>query len=151
MRMTVCILFVVSVGITFAVSESGFYDLNDVLVRHAPSSKQNGSSWDPFNGAPDLFLQFFIVTDDSEERQFTTGIKENCGTSATWSSTWEIAIRSSELESGSAYLLIKVWDEDAMQSDFIDSGRISLSSLVEGENEIECTYGTDISFCLERQ
>ncbi len=151
MRISICMLLLVSVGTLFAVSESGFYDLNDLLVRHAPSSKQNGSAWDPFGGAPDLFLQFFIVTDDSDEFQFPTGIKENCGTSASWSSTWEIAIRSSELESESAYLVVKVWDEDAMQSDFMDSGRISLWSLVEGENEIECTYGTDVSFYLERQ
>jgi len=149
MSKAVLILVLLSSFAVASLPESGYYDVQEVLVRNALSAKQNGSAWDPFGGAPDLVLQFLIEDNGNEWVIITTGTKENSGTSASWSSEWEIAFEDPLQESSSAYLIIKVWDSDSHQSDFMDSGRIALSDLVVGENVIECNYGTRVSFEID--
>lgn len=139
-----------AVMVSAALPESGYYEIEEVLIRYSPSEKQNGSAWDPFGGAPDLFLEFCIEEGDYDWVILTTGTKENSGTSASWSSEWEIAFESPLLANETdAYLRVKVWDSDTYQSDFVDSGRIAISQLVAGENTIECNFGSRITFIID--
>ena len=143
------ILVIFTVVAQASLPESGYYNVEEVLIRNAPSEKQNGSAWDPLGGAPDIFLEFCIEEGGSDWVIFTTGTKENSGTSASWSSEWEVVFESTLLEeSTEAYLRIKVWDSDTYQSDFVDSGRIKMSQLITGENTIECNFGSRITFVL---
>lgn len=148
LRSCMLMLSILSVALA-SLPESGYYDIEEVLVRYAPSSKQNGSAWDPFGGAPDITLQFLVEESGDDWVIITTGTKENSGTSASWSSEWEIAFEDPLQESNSAYLVIKVWDSDTHQSDFMDSGRIALTDLVVGENTVECNYGTRVTFVID--
>ena len=128
--------------------ESGFYNVEDMLVRYAPAAKQNGSTWDPLNGLPDIFLEFSMDDGDYDWVIHTNGVKENSGTSASWSHSWEICFEDPSQESSDIHLMVKIWDSDSFQSDFMDSGSIPLSSLVVGENEIQCNYGSHVTFTI---
>lgn len=145
--MTLLLAFAASVQ---ALPGAGFYVMSDILVRHAPSEKQNGSAWDPMGGAPDLFLSISIVYGgDEEEHQGSTSVKDNCGSSATWSRSEEFFAGRGDYDSEDVELLIEVWDEDMSRHDFVDSGRIPLSELDIGEVEFELSFGTDVTFELE--
>lgn len=150
MKQLILLVLLLTTAAYAALSESGYYDIEEVLIRYAPETKQNGDAWDPWGGAPDLFLEFGIGDSDISIDFFTTGEKENSGTSASWSSEWEIVFESPYLESSSgAYIWVKVWDSDTYDDDFVDSGRISTSDLVVGENTIECNYGSTVTFILD--
>jgi hypothetical protein len=150
MLKTLLVLLFCAVMADSAIPESGYYEIEEMLIRYTPSEKPNGSAWDPLGGAPDLFLQFSIEDSVNSWVLLTTGVKENSGTSASWSSAVEIAIESPLLENETvAYLSVNVWDSDTYQSDFVDSGRIAFSRLVVGENTIECDSGSRITFVID--
>jgi len=148
LKMVLIVAFLTSLA-TASLPESGYYGIQEVLVRYAPSSKQNGSAWDPLGGQPDINLQFLFEEDGFEWVIITTDTKENSGTSASWSSEWEIVLENPLQDSRSAFLIVKVWDSDTYQSDFMDSGRTPLADLVVGENTIECNYGARVTFVID--
>jgi hypothetical protein len=127
----------------------GMYEVSEVTVRDAPSTKPDGSSWDYLNSPPDLIIQLYISNYGNDYLQKTWGTKQDCGTSATWSSTCDLELTSDLTEGEQAYLSFMIWDDDPDEADFVDGGSIGFQDLVTGENEIYCSYGTEISFTLE--
>jgi len=139
----------ITAGTSIALPSSGYYNLNDIVLRHAPSAKQNGSAWDPMGGAPDIFLEIFI--EDSYgvlTRQSSTSAKDNCGTSAIWSSPASIFIDARDIDDSDLKLVIKVWDEDMTNHDFIDAGSLLISEIEPGDVEMELSFGTTVSFTV---
>ncbi len=133
-----------------ALPGAGWYLMSDIIVRHIPAHKQNGSAWDPMGGAPDVFVSVWVVYGGAEEEhQGSTSVKDNAGSSAIWSRSQEFFVGRGESDDNDIELLIKVWDEDMSRHDFIDSGKISFADLNTGEIEIELSFGTTISFELE--
>jgi hypothetical protein len=145
---TVGLLFLIGISACWATLDSGAYELGDLLIRHAPSTKQDGRAWDPFGGAPDIYVSFYLQSGRTEEHLFNTADKEDCGSSAAWSSYWETYFSSDEIDDPDTFLFVKVWDFDVDADDFMDSGRIAITDLINGENLIECNYGTEVSFSL---
>lgn len=128
---------------------TGLYEVSNLLVRNAPSSKQNGSAWDPMGGAPDILLEIFTDNGSGAVFETYTSTRENSGTSAVWSDTYLIQICGPEDFSGAETqnLLFKVWDSDTMSPDFMDSGTIGADEIsTEGTNTVVCNYGTTITF-----
>ena len=131
---------------------TGVYEISNLLVRNAPATKQNGSAWDPFGGAPDIQLEIYTDNGSGLVLETTTGHKENSGTSAVWSGTFIIGIAGPEDFSGpeTQSLFFKVWDSDTASPDFMDSGSISTEDIdTEATNTVYCNYGTTISFDIE--
>lgn len=133
-----------------ALPGAGVYVMSDLIIRHAPSEKQNGSAWDPMGGAPDLFLSISVSYGRGEEEyQGSTSVKDNAGSSAIWSRSQAFFVGRGESNDDDIDLLIEVWDEDMSRHDFVDSGKISFADLETGEVEFELSFGTTISFSLE--
>ena len=131
---------------------TGVYEISNLLVRNAPSSKQNGSAWDPLGGAADIQLEIFTDNGSGQVLETVTGNKENSGTSAVWSGTFIIGICGPEDFSGAETqsILFKVWDSDTASPDFMDSGLINTEDIdTENSNTVNCNYGTTITFDIE--
>ncbi len=131
---------------------TGVYEISDIVVRYVPSSKQNGDAWDPFRGKPDLYLVVFIDDGSGLDRVGTTRAIENAGSTASWSGLSPFLICGPEEFSGPEVqsITFKIWDSDTYDPDFVDSGEISTSDLINAaENTVECNYGSEITFQLE--
>jgi len=152
MRMSSILFLLVLLGAmaAYALPGAGFYIMSDIIVRHVPSDKPNGSAWDPMGGAPDLFLRISIAYGrDEEALQSSTTAKDNCGSSAIWSRSEDFFVDRADSHSDDVDLLIELWDEDMSSHDLVDVGRVSLSDLEIGSVEIEMSFGTEISFELD--
>jgi len=125
------------------------YLVSEVTVRDAPSIKLNGSAWDYLNSPMDMIIQLYITNYGNNYLQKTWGTKQDCGTSATWSSTCDLELTRDLTQGEQAYLTFMIWDDDPDQADYVDGGSISFQDLVIGDNDIECENGTEVSFVLE--
>ncbi len=131
---------------------TGIYEITNLLVRNAPASKQNGSAWDPFGGAPDLDIDIYSDNGSSESYECGTIEKENSGTSAIWDAPLILQICGPEDFSGpeTQRLIFKVWDSDTSSPDFMDMAEIQIDDMsVDETNTIHGNYGTTISFDIE--
>ena len=130
---------------------TGVYSFDDVVIRDAPSRKQDGSAWDPFGGLPDLYITVFTSGDGSSSEMCSTREIENSGSTASWANLSIVMICGPEQFSGDGdgteSILFKVWDSDTYDPDFVDSGEIQVCDLVEGEPAtVQCSYGSQITF-----
>jgi len=138
-----------AVAAAYALSP-GMYVVSEVTVRDAPSTKADGRAWDYLNSPPDLYVELYIRNYGNDYLQKTWGTKQDCGTSATWSSTCDLELTRDLTEGEQAYLKFLIWDDDPDQPDFVDGGSISIQDLVLGYNQFDCSNGTQISFELEQ-
>jgi hypothetical protein len=148
MRGVLVLAALLAIASSAAALDEGFYIMSELTVRDAPSVKPDGRGWDAF-GQPDLFIQVFISNFGNDYLQKTWGTKQDCGTSATWSSTCTLTLTRDLTEGEQAYLTFQVWDDDPDAADFVDAGTISMHDLAVGDNEINCYSGTEISFILD--
>jgi hypothetical protein len=133
------------------------YEISNLLVQDALASKQSGAAWDPFGGAPDLYVEVRYQTQFTNFPAIRTRAIENSGTSAIWGESIEIEMCNPDFTIPEGYgtwdpvLTFKIWDSDTYQPDFVDSGEILVSDISLTETvSIECVHGTVISFDIRR-
>lgn len=141
-------LLLVVTAASFAISE-GTYSISELTVRNVPATKPDGRAWDVMNSPPDLAVLLYISNYGNNYLQNTWGTKQDCGTSATWSSTCELHFSRDLTEGEQAFLKFVVGDDDFGEPDLIEVATISFQDLRLGENEIVCPRGTEVSFVLD--
>lgn len=128
---------------------TGVYEITDIVVRDVPRSKQDGDAWDPLGGLPDLYITVFTDAGSGPYSQGSTRVVENAGTTASFEGIAPFLICGPEDFSGAEVqrLIFKIWDSDAFDPDYIDTGEISTSVVdAHGVNTVTCNYGSEITF-----
>lgn len=142
-------LLLLTTAASLAISP-GEYSISELTVRNIPATKPNGSAWDAMNSPADLYVVFYLRNFGNDYHQMTWGTKQNCGTSATWSSDCVLFLSQDLTDGDQSYLKFVIMDEDPDADDLVDIGMISFRALSLGSNQLTSERGSQVSFVLER-
>jgi hypothetical protein len=148
MRCSMVLIALLALASSSAALDTGVYVVSELTVRGVPSTNSSGIDWDAWS-QPDLYVQFFITNFGNNYLQQTWGTKQDCGSSATWSSTYAVMLTNDLTDGAQAYLTFSVWDDDTYTDEFVCTGAVRIQSLLIGVNEISCGNGARISFVLD--